>query len=117
MARAQPTCLGKEDVPRNLGRWSERLARVLNGNVSYGSTMLNTDGDRNLNIWKATGTTPGSANTDFTITHSLGRIPITIVGQDTDNGGLLYRGSVAWSKTTVTLKCTTASANFNVVLA
>lgn len=115
--RAQPTCLGDPNVPTNLTRHSERLAKVLNGNVSFGATMVNGQDDTNLNIWKASGTTPGGADTNFTVNHSLGRIPITIVGQDTDNGGLLYRGSVAWTKTTVTLKCTTAGANFNVVLA
>jgi hypothetical protein len=113
--RAQPTCLGDEKLPRNLARWSERLARVLNKNISYGSTMLNTDNDINLSIWKDTGTTPG-ANVAFTINHSLGRIPITIVGQDTNNGGVLYRGGT-WTKTQVILKCTTATALYNVILA
>jgi hypothetical protein len=90
---------------------------VLNGNVSYGSTMSNADNDINVNCWKATGTTPGAANTDFTINHALNRVPNTIVGQDTNNGGLLYRGSAAWTKTTVTLRCTTASAVYKVIVA
>jgi hypothetical protein len=114
--RPQSTCLGDEKVPRNVARWNERESRVLSSNVNYGSTMSNTDKDTNMNCWKATGTTPGVANTDFTIPHSLGRIPLTINGQDTNNGGLLYRGSVAWSKTSVTLRCTTANATYNVIL-
>ena len=121
--RAQPTCLGNPKDPLNLTRHTERLALVLNGNVNYGSTMSNKDADTNMNCWKATGTSPVAPNTDFTITHSLGdgnglhRIPITIVGQDTNNGGLLYRGSVPWTKTTITLRCTTASAVYNVIVA
>jgi hypothetical protein len=79
--------------------------------------MSNADKDKNINCWKVTGTTPGAANTDFTITHSLGRIPLTIVGQDGNNGGILYRGSVAWSKTTITLRCTTASMVYNLIVA
>jgi len=78
--------------------------------------MNNTDKDINLDVWKASGTTPGTANTAFTLNHSLGRVPITIVGQDTDNGGVLYRGG-SWTKTQVVLKCTTASANFKLILA
>jgi hypothetical protein len=119
MARAQPTCLGGregEKDPRNLGRWSERIARVLNGNVSFGSTMSNKDVDMNLSIFKFSGTGP-AANTDFTLPHSLGRIPITIVGQDTQNGGLVYRGSVAWTKTACTFRCTTAAAQYNIIVA
>jgi hypothetical protein len=117
MARAQPTCLGNVNDPKNLTRHSERLAKVLNGNVSYGATMQNGQDDINMSVWKAFGTSPGTANTDFTIEHSLGRIPITIVGQDGNNGGLLYRGSSPWTNTTVTLRCTTASMNYNVILA
>ena len=117
MARAQPTCLGDPKDPKNLARHSERLAKVLNGNVSYGGTMSNADTDQNLNIWKASGTTPGTANTEFSVSHSLNRIPITIVGQDTDNGGLLYRGTTPWTNTTVYLRCTQASSVYNLVIA
>ena len=114
--RPQSTCLGDEKVPRNVARWNERNARVLAGNIHYGSTMSNADKDKNMNCWKATGVTPGTANTDFTIQHSLGRIPLTINGQDGNNGGVLYRGSVAWSKTSVTIRCTTANMQYNVIL-
>lgn len=115
--RPQSTCLGDEKVPRNIARWSERNARVLAGNVNYGTTMSNADKDKNMNCWKATGTTPGAANTDFTITHSLERVPLTINGQDTNNGGVLYRSpATPWTKTTITLRCTTATAAYNVIV-
>jgi len=91
--------------------------------VSFGSDMSNSAADRNMSVWKASGTTPGAANTDFTITHALtgpnglSRIPVTIVGQDTNNGGLIYRSpTTPWTKTTVTLRCTTASAAYNLIL-
>lgn len=100
----------------NLAGQSQQLARVLSGNTSYGTTMSNADQQNNMNCFKATGTTPGSANTEFAIQHTLGRIPITIDAQDTNNGGLLYRSSTPWTKTTVYLKCTTASAAYNMIL-
>ena len=116
--RAQPTVLGNMNDLGNHSRWITYLARVLNRNVSFGATMNNTDRDINLDCWKATGTTPGAANTDFTINHSLGRVPITIVGQDTTTGAVLYRSpATPWTKTTVTLRCTGASAPYRVVLA
>ena len=121
--RPQTTCLGDEKVPRNMGRWVERLAKVLLGNVSYGETMSNTDTAANVNSWKLEGTSPGTANTAFTVNHSLSngngktRVPIAIVGQVTDNGGLIYGDVTTWTATTVTLKCTTASANYRVILA
>ena len=95
--------------------WLKNHARVLT-NISYGNA--NGDPSKNIINWLASGTTPGVANTDFTITHALGYIPTTIVGQDTNNGGVLYRSpATAWTKTTVTLRCTTATAAYNVRLA
>ena len=101
---------------QNLSRWMEIVAQVLGGNVSYGSSMANTDEDLNLLIWKASGVSPGVADTDFTVNHSLGKIPITIVGQDTTDGAVIYRGSVAWTTTTVTLRSTKANSVYNVVV-
>lgn len=114
--RPQPTCLGDVKDPKNLTRHSERIAKVLLANVNYGTTMDNTDPDSNMNSWKFEGTSP-AANTDFTLPHSMGRIPLTINAQDTTNGGLIYRSPVtAWTKTTVTFRCTTASANYKVIV-
>lgn len=114
--RPQSTVLGDEKNPRNIARWNERNARVLK-NLSHGSTMSNADADNNMNNWKASGVSPGVANTDFTIAHSMGRIPITLDGWDTTNGGVIYRSpATPWTKTSVTLRCTTASATYNLVL-
>jgi hypothetical protein len=111
-------------TPENLRRQAEVNARVLSGNVSYGADMTNSALDKNMSVWKATGTSPATANTDFTIKHSLTgangkpRKPITIVGQDGNNGGVLYRSPVtAWTSATVTLRCTTASMAYNLILA
>jgi hypothetical protein len=82
--------------------------------VNPGKTVIsNASPDRNIKVFKATGIAPGVADTDFTITHNLGAVPTTIVGQDTTNGGLLYRSPVtAWSTTTITLRCTKASSAY-----
>jgi len=97
-----------------IAEWLRNHGRALQ-NITYGTS--NGDASKNIINWLASGTSPGVANTDFTITHALGYIPTTIIGQDTNNGGLLYRGSVAWTKTTITLRCTTATAAYNVRVA
>lgn len=102
-------------TPDGLRDHMSRLNKVTS-NITFGSTLSNSDEEQNMDCWKASGTAPGVANTDFTISHRLGRIPITIGGQDTDNGGLLYRGTVAWTAAQVTLRCTTANANYKIVL-
>lgn len=51
------------------------IGRILSGNTSFGSTMSNTDGEQNLELWKVSGTTPGVANTEFSVNHGLNRVP------------------------------------------
>lgn len=105
-------------TPENQHRMAEINATVLAGRISHGTSMKNGTPDQNLQEWKVQGTTPGTANTNFTVNHSLGYIPNTIVGQDTNNGGVIYRSpNTAWTKTTVTLRCTTASAAYNLIVA
>jgi len=126
--RPQSTCLGPEDNPRNLARWSERIAKVLSGNVSYGATMNNPtpsgqNTDNNMDVWKFSGNSGVAANTPFTLKHSLSdengkpRVPICIVGQVTQDGGVIYADVSTWTNTTVTLKSTTANTPFRLIIA
>lgn len=116
--RVQATILGDPKEPTRITKWIEYIALAINGNISFGSSMANTDEDQNINAWKATGTSPVAPNTDFTIKHSLGRIPLTIVGQDTKDGSVLYRSpATAWTTTTVTLRSNGASSVYNVIVA
>lgn len=55
---------------QSLQRIYQLVAKAINGNIEFGSP---TAGPLNINgVW-ATPTTPGTPNTDFTITHNLGR--------------------------------------------
>jgi len=73
---------------QNMVQMAERNARVLAGNVTFGSTTGNADPEQNMECSKASGTTPNVANTEFAVTHVLGRIPITFFGH-TNNGGII----------------------------
>ena len=114
----------------NLARWLEQVARAMSGNISFGATMSNKDSSQNMSAWKASGTTPATANTEFAIPHHLKYVPLTILGADTSNGGVLYRSTTPWTAAPaspnastpsaqlagyVYLKCTTASAAYNVI--
>jgi len=104
-------------TPKTLYDWLTNHSRVLAGNIEYGTQMNNTEQGVNIKCSKSAGTTPAAPNTDFTVSHILGRIPITINSQDTNNGGLLYRSpATPWTKTAVTLRCTTATAAYNLIL-
>lgn len=101
--------------PKGILAHLEQLNKVTT-NISFGDTMGNSDRSQNMECWKSSGNAPGVANTEFAVAHGLGRIPITLAGQDTNNGGVIYRGATAWTTTQIFLKCTTAAAAYNIVI-
>jgi hypothetical protein len=102
-------------TPKSTQDWLTNHSRVLAGNVDFGDTMTNKEQGRNMKCSKNTGTTP-AANTEFIVTHGLGRIPITFFGH-TNNGGVIYQSrATLGTSTQVFLKCTTATAAYSLVL-
>jgi len=58
----------------------------------------------------------GTANTQFSITHHLERIPLGYVTLKISNGGIIYDGTSSWTTTTIYLRCTTANANVKILV-
>jgi|SRR5712664_1479638 len=85
----------------------EQLARVLNGLVSFGNGLSrdNIDGE-----WAVIPDT-GAANTNFTVTHNMLRLPVGYILMDSDRAVSIYNGSVARTTTTITLKASVANAS------
>jgi len=89
-----------------LDRVYYQLARVLNGRVSFGNGV---DRDNIDGVW-ITVTTPAVGDTDFTVTHNLGRLPVGYWLMQSDLPSLIYDGSVAATITQLTLRNATDSA-------
>lgn len=98
----KPTIEWQKQFVNMLRRIYERLARVVNGQISFGDGINadNIDG-----VW-ASSTTPGVANTDFTVTHNLGRIPVGYIPVTKSAATDVYTGSVAATATQLTLRAT-----------
>jgi len=117
-------------------KFIENITKVLNGNINFGTTFTNpvgggspgsaTSNDANIECWKATGTTPGAANTEFAVAHNIGgpRLPLFFF-YFLDRAGQLYSmyaGMTPWTAATnaamgdIYLKCTVASANYWVIV-
>ena len=79
------------------------LALAFNGNISFGD---GTNSDNISGVWETV--TFGAANTDVTITHNLGRVPVGYITMMKSQAGDIYTGSVAANKTQITLRCSTA---------
>lgn len=61
------------------------------------------------------GNTGVVANTNFTVQHSLGRVPDhveNLIPANASSAGtsLIYPGTTAWTASTITLRCTRANA-------
>lgn len=81
-----------------------QLAKVVNHGISFGNP---TSGADNISgVWTIF-TTP-VANTDFVITHNLGRIPVGYLVMTKSASVDIYTGSVPADETTITLRATVA---------
>jgi len=100
---------------QGLHDWMKNHSRVLGGQVSFGATTGNAEQDRNIQCSKASGATPGAANTEFAVSHGLGRVPVTFFGH-TDNGGVFVQKHDRLEQDANLLKCTTVTANYGLVV-
>lgn len=87
-------------------QWAQ-IARVVNGGISFGSPSAP---DNITGSW-FTGTTPTGAGTEFTVPHTLGRIPTGWIMVSLDQPAVVYKGVTPWNSKTISLKCNIASIN------
>lgn len=103
----------------NYERVHDRVYDILNQGVSNGgnphsggfvagihSIPGNTD-SVHVNVQAA-----GVANTEFAVTHNLGRIPVGFRVADRNNVGNAYNSGTAWTTTQIFLKCDVAGTQF-----
>lgn len=79
---------------------------IWNGGISFGDGVKT---DNISGVWASVADT-GVANTDFTITHNLGRIPVGYLTMTASKATDIYTGSVASTTTQITLRSSAANA-------
>jgi hypothetical protein len=116
-----PRSLGLQQTWEAVQRHLEIVSKTLS-NISFGTTVNNTDPDMNMQCWKATGTTPASPNTEFAVTHNLKHVPIGFMIVSTNKAAHIYKSTTAWTAATTStmgsifLKCDTATVAFAIVI-
>lgn len=95
------------DLVTALGNWALSLKAMLDGGLSL------TD---NADIAVVSFTSNVTPDTEDAIAHTLGRVPTYFVVGDINKGGVVYRSATAFTKTTVYLKTSVASAAVKVIL-
>lgn len=90
-----------------LGNWSLELKGLLDRGLSLAD---------NVDAAVVSFNTNGVANTEDAIPHTLGRVPTYFVVADIDKGGVVYRSGTAFTKDTVYVKTTVATAAVKLIL-
>jgi hypothetical protein len=108
-------------VPERIRYNVEQLAKVVS-NISFGITTSNTDPDMNMAVWKATSTTPGTANTAFTVQHNLSHVPVGFLIARTNKACHIFDSGATWTPATktalgtISLECDTATVAFTIII-
>lgn len=94
------------------------LFLMMSGRIRFGD---GTDGElgENMSGEFQRFTSDSSANTEFSVTHRLGAVPIGYIVLGQDKAGSLYQLSgtgTTWTSSTIYLKCDVASVEFLVFL-
>lgn len=97
-------------------KWMERFvsvleevlaenARTINGTLGFGDGI---DFDNLIGKW-VTYTTNAIADTEDTLTHDLGAVPIGFITMKPPASGFIYRGPTVWTTSKLYLKCSAAN--------
>lgn len=96
---------GLKEAWMALQRVWQQLAKVANNHISFGSPSTNPDNIDGIWVPFNTGITP---NTDFTVTHNLGRVPVGYLVMNKNGACDIYTGSAPATTTQLTLRGTVA---------
>ncbi len=105
---------GKGDI-RNVDKDLITIFNCLQGRIRFGGGVDGSDGENIDGQWQVISDT-GSINTEFSVPHSLGSIPIGYIVTKINKAGIIYDSGTTWTSTTIYLKCSVANATVSVFL-
>lgn len=79
-----------------------------NGRTRFGSGLDQARGENISGEFHAVGST-GTNDIEFSVSHTIGAVPIGFLVTNINKGGVIYAGSTAWTSTTAYFKCSVAS--------
>jgi hypothetical protein len=89
----------EKDLLKNLNDRDQNLESILDGGISF---------DDNVDCVFVSYTTNAAPNTQDSVAHTLGKIPIGFIVISLDKAGIIYK-SAAYTATNLLLKCNVAS--------
>jgi hypothetical protein len=87
-----------------------RSLQFTNGTITNNAKAGNFDAK-----WQVF-TSNGTANTEDTVAHKLGRVPVGVFAGLPDKAAVLYKGTTAWTSTNIYLKTSVATVAWNIMV-
>jgi len=84
--------------------------------TSRDGSIANNDKAGNLNAVYVVFTSNGTANTEDTVAHPLGRVPLGYIPVRWDKSAVLYDGTTAWTTTNFYLKSSAATVAWTLLV-
>lgn len=84
--------------------WADKLVRMLDDLIKK-IAAIPFNRSESLNVADT-----GSADTEFSTTHHIGRVPAGFILTKSDKAACVYDSGTAWTTTTIYLKCNSANA-------
>ncbi len=94
------------DLLTVLGFMTQNLKEILDTGISF---------DDNMDVSFVTATTHATINTEFPVTHGLGKAPTRYVVVGQSAAGSVYDGATVATKTTFYLKSNVSAKNFRLM--
>jgi hypothetical protein len=105
----------KKDDVKEIDKDLITIFNCLQGRVRFGAGNDGSGGENIQGEWQVIADT-GAINTEFSVTHGLGSVPVGYLVVKTNKGGVIYDSGTTWTSTTIYLKCSAANATVTLFL-
>lgn len=114
------TSIVKDDVTsqnQNIGIITDisNLCRATNGLLRFGDANTGQNGENIAGQW-VTFVTSGTANSAFSVNHTMGASPIGFIVTSINKGAILYTSGTSFTPSTVNFNCTVSNTTATVFL-
>jgi hypothetical protein len=91
------------------------IFNAFKGRIRFGDTTNASRGENIAGEFR-TFTSSATPNAEFSLAHTLGATALGWIVINKNKAGDLYKGSTAWTSSSVYLKCSVASVSFTIFL-
>ena len=90
-----------------LDEWNQNLRGIIEKGISF---------DDNIDCVRVSVTSHATPGTEFSVTHTLGKVPTDYIVCGQDGAGTVYDGTTANTSTTMYFKSDASSVEFRIIL-